>query len=314
MDRRSVLSLFSAVGSALALFARSDQSRAAAAPEEDWTALAAKARADQLARFPFQYSEVHGRDALATWVRLREKGDAWPVVIGSEEDFDRILDQYFTNEEADTSAILKKAAALRHPADLEQKAAADSAIAREHLRDMIDSDLPLVGQIVVQPDGSVRESSEEEIRASLRRELGHPGPGIGEWPDQAPESPELILAKNLVTGRFHEKTVILILPTRDGSEVPALLRYGNWNACPPPEYHVAALASWRERYGAELVGMSGDAINLRVSRRPQSREEALALAREHYLYCNDTVDQGTRTLSALAAMLMESDWWFFWWD
>jgi hypothetical protein len=92
------------------------------------------------------------------------------------------------------------------------------------------------------------------------------------------------------------------------------MHYGNWNDCPSPAYHVAALRSWRDRYGAELVGFNADTLNLRVSRKPPTREEALALAREHYFYCNDIVDQGVRTYRKLAAGLMESDWWFFWWD
>ncbi len=55
-------------------------------------------------------------------------------------------------------------------------------------------------------------------------------------------------------------------------------------------------------------------MDLRVTRRPQSRAEALELAREHYIYCNDIVDQGLGTLSALAACLMANDLWEFWWD
>jgi hypothetical protein len=53
---------------------------------------------------------------------------------------------------------------------------------------------------------------------------------------------------------------------------------------------------------------------LRVARRPATREAALELAREQYLYCNDIVDQGTGSLSGLAASLTTDDWWFFWWD
>jgi len=65
---------------------------------------------------------------------------------------------------------------------------------------------------------------------------------------------------------------------------------------------------------AELVGLSHDVMNVRVQRRPRTREAALELAREQYVYCSDIVDQGVQTLSALAAVLMESDWWYFWWD
>jgi hypothetical protein len=32
------------------------------------------------------------------------------------------------------------------------------------------------------------------------------------------------------------------------------------------------------------------------------------------LHKNDAVDQGAETLAPLAALLMTSDWWPFWWD
>ncbi|WP_278985274.1 DUF4253 domain-containing protein [Sphingobium yanoikuyae] len=92
------------------------------------------------------------------------------------------------------------------------------------------------------------------------------------------------------------------------------MRWGNWNACPSPEIHVAALRYWHHRYGAELIGLNGDTINMRASRRPSTKAEALNLARDQFYYCADIVYQGTETLAPLAAGLMDSDWWFFWWD
>jgi hypothetical protein len=111
-----------------------------------------------------------------------------------------------------------------------------------------------------------------------------------------------------------DKVHIALIPTDDWTTIPAHLQWGGWNACPHPEFHVAALRSWRDRFGAELVGLSRDTLELRVSRRPQTREAALELAREQYAYCNDIVDQGVGTLSVLAADLMADPWWFFWWD
>jgi hypothetical protein len=54
-----------------------------------------------------------------------------------------------------------------------------------------------------------------------------------------------------------------------------------------------------------------DLMNLRVARKPATREEALEAARVQYVYCNDMVDG---SLSALAADLMAHNWWYFWWD
>src|SRR5262249_5334448 len=103
-------------------------------------------------------------------------------------------------------------------------------------------------------------------------------------------------------------------PDRRLDDHSSLLRWGGWNECPAAEYHVAAMRSWRDRYGAELVGMSSGMLNFRVTAKPKTREEALALAREQYIYCADLIDQGVQTYSALAADLMANDWWYFWWD
>ncbi len=45
-----------------------------------------------------------------------------------------------------------------------------------------------------------------------------------------------------------------------------------------------------------------------------SREEALTLAEQQYRYCRDIVRQGTGTIDTLAAMLLGSRYWLFWWD
>lgn len=139
----------------------------------------------------------------------------------------------------------------------------------------------------------------------------------GAWPGEMPAGaamPGLMVATDLASGAPLPQVHILLIPTDKSWEVPAYLRWGGWNACPPPEVHVAALKAWHERYGAELVGLTGDQLNLRVARRPAERAEALGLARDFYRYCPDLVDQGAGTLAPLAAGLMASDWWYFWWD
>lgn len=107
---------------------------------------------------------------------------------------------------------------------------------------------------------------------------------------------------------------IALIPARDAAEVPAYLNYGGWNACPAPEYQVAALRSWRDRYGAELVGL-GSVMNVRILRPPTTRGEALDLAREHFDFCPDTFNEGDFTLSDVAANLKSERWWnFVWWE
>jgi hypothetical protein len=139
-------------------------------------------------------------------------------------------------------------------------------------------------------------------------------PPLGDWPAQPLAPSALTIVEDGQTGAPYDTVYIVLVPTDDWTTVPAYFRWGNWNANPPAEHHVAALRSWHDRYGAELIGLSSDTMNIRVSKRPSSRKEALALAREHYAYCNDIIDQGYGNLSALAAALMAHDWWYFWWD
>jgi hypothetical protein len=142
----------------------------------------------------------------------------------------------------------------------------------------------------------------------------HNWPEIGTWPVEAPESPGLSVAMDMWTGEIREKVFLALVPTDDATAMPAYLRFGGRHAMPQTDNRIAALRSWQARYGAELVGASNDTLNIRVKSRPGSRKEALMLAREQYEFCPDIVDQGVGDLSSLAAMLMESDWWYFWWD
>jgi Domain of unknown function (DUF4253) len=153
-------------------------------------------------------------------------------------------------------------------------------------------------------------SLEEMLAATVQESQ----PALGEWPSEPMGAPQLSVATETLSGSPLGKAQLIILPTADWTTIPACLHRGNWNGCPAPEYHVAALRSWRDRFGAELIGLSHDVMNIRVKERPKTRDAALDLAREQYAYCSDIVDQGVETLSALAAVLMQSDWWYFWWD
>jgi len=251
-------------------------------PEQRARAEAVYAR--MMAALAFPRVTVAGAQALAEWERRKAASGGLPIVIGSDEDLERIANQFSIDDAhvtgvkppgdgpRTTSAILDAAAKIKFPNDLRKWPGA------------------------YQPS---------DLHAPL-----------GDWPSEvkSDDATDLTIARDLSSGQFHDHVHLLLLPAKGSWEVPAYLRWGNWNACPPPEYHVAALRRWNENYGAELVAINGDTMNLRVAHRPKTRSEALALAREHYGYCPDIVDQGVESISALAATLMASDWWFFWWD
>jgi len=241
-------------------------------------------RAEARASFPYERLQVPGAEALATWRKLKAEGRGVPIVLGDDFSFDQVLQALFDHTTkspmakdqilARAAANLEAAATLRHPEDL-------------------------------------RLLIPQQVGAAV--EL----PPLGPWPREAiastPDKLGLTVALDESDEPFPMVHVALI-PARDATEVPAYLNFGGWNACPAPEYQVAALRSWRDRYGAELIGL-GSAMDLRVLRRPVTRGEALELAHEHYDFCPDVADEGGFTLSDMAADLMADPWWnFVWWE
>lgn len=230
----------------------------------------------------YRIEAVPGARALARWEELRAAGEGYPVIVGDAEALNMLLETVPDHASPAIAATLAKAQELSWPqglADLKQRTR--EALAKAYPEDEFD----------------------EEPEAEL-----------GRWPArpdvlQGPSAPY-----NILTGDPFDPCYILVVPARHGWDVPAYVGWGGWNENPPPELHIAALRSWHERFGAELVGMSFEVLDLRVARRPATRDEALALAREHFDYCPDIVLQGTDTLAPLAASHMVSDWWYFWWD
>ena len=152
------------------------------------------------------------------------------------------------------------------------------------------------------------------MREYLDPEDGYDPWRAGDWPTEPVEAMELGAHRDVLSRRPKETVYFAKIPTVHAFEIPAYLRFGNWNACPSPEEHVTILRRWSERYGLEMYALTGDVVECEIARPPASCKEALKLAREQYLYCNDIVDQGVGSISGLAAILECSNHWYFWWD
>lgn len=106
---------------------------------------------------------------------------------------------------------------------------------------------------------------------------------------------------------------IALLPCHEPWEALAVLGYGGWNGCPMPAVHVAVLREWHSRHEAVPLMLGGDTLQL-IVRPIEDPEEAKRVAIEQYAYCSDIVDQGVGSVEDLAASLLGSSVWFFWWD
>jgi hypothetical protein len=130
------------------------------------------------------------------------------------------------------------------------------------------------------------------------------------WPTEIPER----VSFHTVTGLKGKPAAVLLVRVEHSYEVPAYLGFGGWNECPAPELQVAVLREWQKEYGAVPACITGDVLECAVLRPPQSEAEAMKLAAEQWIFCDDIVGQGTQTVRKLAMDIWRSPNWFFWWD
>ncbi|WP_395836309.1 DUF4253 domain-containing protein [Archangium violaceum] len=131
-------------------------------------------------------------------------------------------------------------------------------------------------------------------------------PPHGKWP----ATPMKVTDKpELVTGDW---THIALVPARQPWEVPAFLPFFSGEGYPDQAELVAVARYYHERYGARVFGMnSGAELELWVPQPLSSKEDALAVAAQHFFLCPDGV---VKTVETHAARLMQTHFWWFWWD
>ena len=113
-----------------------------------------------------------------------------------------------------------------------------------------------------------------------------------------------------------QETILFEIPVKNPWEVIAWLPMGGWNECPEASEMMEICRYWYEQYGAIPAVISNDTLEFVVEKAVEDEEQAWQLAKEHYAFCPDRVDQGTRsgTIGEVADCLSKSKVWFFWWD
>ena len=117
-------------------------------------------------------------------------------------------------------------------------------------------------------------------------------------------------------GDVIEETILFEIPVKKPWEVIAWLPMGGWNECPEASEMMEICQYWNEKYGAVPAVLSHDTLEFTVENLEKCKEEAWDLAKEHYAFCPDRVDQGTRngTIGEVADCISKSNVWYFWWD
>lgn len=137
---------------------------------------------------------------------------------------------------------------------------------------------------------------------------------IGEE-DEGEELHQFIGYMSFTDGTLEADTLLLEIPVKHPWEIIGYLPMGGWNECPSPEEMMAVCKYWYEKYQAVPAVFTHDVMEFFAPQKLNGND-SLEAAKEHYAFCADRVDQGTRTyhISELAAGLAESDFWYFWWD
>ena len=251
--------------------------------------------------FPYPAFATHGRLALRAWEYLTDEfdGKGSAVVLGDRDDLVSLGWMFANSDTPPVADLIAASSRLDFPKGY-----------RQHKRDAFDRTVE-----------RLRANPESAEYAEGMAERGYYDDGLttpfGKWPVQPvlrSSSPGLSVSTQVLTDLPLDEVVIAVFPTSDWTEVPAYLDFGGFNDCPTPDWQVAILRRWRDRFGVRLAGLAGATMNLRVEKPPASREAAIELAREHYDYCPDIILQGFPDIATLAAHLKVWDWWYFWWD
>ncbi|KOV49911.1 hypothetical protein ADL00_45190 [Streptomyces sp. AS58] len=164
--------------------------------------------------------------------------------------------------------------------------------------------------------------------AADEAEGGEEGAGA-EWPGLAavpvsgtarnPNADELAaeIADFIVTdGSWLKEPRLALVPARRSADIPAAV---GWSGPLNHENDVARLCavlrSWEDRFGIRVVALTFDQLIVSVAAPPTTREEAEAVAVEHFAFCPDNIHQSSEPgLGAYAEHLIDQEIWSFWWD
>lgn len=260
-------------------------------------------RGRQAARdFPFKLVETTGERALETWRALKAQQDGAPFVLGGPGDLYRIADRMALMREHGEAPKTVVAAADR----------------------VAFPGLLVAERVIAHKKAQTSRRAEREAGRSVFFDPGERWPPTGAWPQAPYEEEPLAVAAQWDFERDPdapkpakriplENVYVAILPDVDASDAPAHFLWGGWNDVPQSEMLVAALRSWRDNYGAELVGMSHDTWSILVDRPPVDRRRALTLARDMIALCPDLLGE-VKTVEGQAALVLANHWWNFWWD
>lgn len=124
-----------------------------------------------------------------------------------------------------------------------------------------------------------------------------------------------VLANQLLPQFIDEESRLGLVPVSRGSDVLTALGWsGAANHVSRTAGLCAMLRSWEERFGARVLRLGPDRLDLSVAAPPHEDGHAAAVAAEHWTFCPDRVLQESGSISTYAEEIRGRRTWSFWWD
>jgi Domain of unknown function (DUF4253) len=143
----------------------------------------------------------------------------------------------------------------------------------------------------------------EEVAPFSRRQF----PGLAKAEDHELDAGQF----DRVLSGLGQARVGLVPAGRPADAVPLL----GWNeAFVSALSEAAVLRSWEDRFGARLLRVGFAEISVLARRPPSTPESASQLAAEQWAFCDEFGGTGLHDVPGIAASLMNSPVWTFWWD
>ncbi|MDO3409392.1 DUF4253 domain-containing protein [Saccharibacillus sp. CPCC 101409] len=164
---------------------------------------------------------------------------------------------------------------------------------------------------------------EFDLRDLYRAYAGQWEPGIGLLDDRMPaeessgddgfDSSAGMPNAEWVERYAQDGLLLLALPASELWNAPLIVPMGGYNDCPQPIEQAILFRDWYERYEAVPIAVTEDTWILQAQILPRTDEEALDLAREHFIFCQYVLESFD-SIGQYAAQLKRGGIWEFWWD
>lgn len=127
------------------------------------------------------------------------------------------------------------------------------------------------------------------------------------------ESQRVTLNQQWVEHRQEDVLLQVPLTRATGWQAPLIVPMGGFNECPVPHLQALLFREWQQSYDVMPLVVTADTWVLQAGKVPVTDEEALQLAREHFMLCQYVMD-AFATLGEYAYYLQHHTVWYFWWD